>query len=424
MKAPFLRLGSNSLCIRSAVSHLRCAVLVRCFVPAMIDELGWQRASLGGAFSLYSVVYTSFTLLSGKLTDSLGPRRVIGVGGILLGIGLVATSQMSSQWQLFFWFGIVAALGMSTAYIPCNMTVVKWFRRKRGLALGLASSGASCGILAVPLLSVFIIEQINWRMGLLIFGLGLLLITNIAARFMVSDPAQMALSPDGANELTTRANSTSTIAEPPVTTSRTLREARRTRAFWMLLIGCALTMTTLGVPFVHLVSFARDIGLSDLRGAIGVSIIGLFSLTGSIILGALSDRCGRKAMFVTAYVSQILAFVLFFNADSAATIYVAAAFFGIFYGGFASLYPALVGDLFGPSHAGAIGGFIVAGGGILGGWGPALAGYLRDVNGTYDAAFGFCVFAAGCAVVLFAFLPKQLASERRHHADVPNPGNP
>ncbi len=71
------------------------------FVPAMVDELGWQRASLGGAFSLYSLVYTGFSLLSGRLTDSLGPRRVIGLGGVLLGLGIMATSQISAQWQLY-----------------------------------------------------------------------------------------------------------------------------------------------------------------------------------------------------------------------------------------------------------------------------------------------------------------------------------
>ena len=142
------------------------------FVPVMVDELGWQRASLGGAFSFYTVVYTTFSLLSGKLTDSLGPRRVVGLGGVLLGIGIMATSQMSSQWQLFFWYGIVAALGMSTAYIPCNVTVVRWFQRKRGLALGVASCGASCGILAVPVFTSLLINLTDWRTAMLTLGAG------------------------------------------------------------------------------------------------------------------------------------------------------------------------------------------------------------------------------------------------------------
>ncbi|MBT5898670.1 MAG: MFS transporter, partial [Rhodospirillaceae bacterium] len=77
-----------------------------------------------------------------------------------------------------------------------------------------------------------------------------------------------------------------------------------------------------------------------------------------------------------------------------------------FYGGVASLFPALVGDLFGRTHAGAIGGFIFGCAGILGAWGPALAGYLRDVNGDYRLAFILCACAATCALFGFVFLPR------------------
>jgi len=368
------------------------------FVPPMVDELGWDRASLGGAFSLYSIIYTMFTVVSGKLTDSHGPRRIIAVGGVLLATGLIATSQLSSQWQLFFWYGIVAALGMSTAYIPCNMTVVKWFRRKRGLALGIAASGASIGILLIPILSTFLIERFNWRFGLLVLGCSMFVVLLIAARFMIGSPETLSLA-DG--QIEANENGVGGVAQ-----SWSVAEARKSASFWFLLLGFALTMTTVGVPFVHVVSYGRDIGLSDGDGALAVSVIGLLSLIGGLTLGAMSDRYGRKSAFVIAYVLQVVAFVLFLKADNAGSVYLAAAFFGCYYGGFASLYPALVGDLFGPDHAGAIGGLIVAGGGILGGWGPALAGYLRDVNGNYNDAFVLCLISAVCSVVLFVVLPK------------------
>ena len=303
------------------------------FVPAMVDDLGWQRASLGGAFSLYSVMYTSFSLVSGRFTDSLGPRRVIGLGGVLLGIGLVATSQMSSHWQLFFWYGIVAALGMSTAYIPCNMTVVRWFHRKRGLALGLASCGASCGILAVPLLASFIIDRSDWRIGMLVLGMGLLVVTNLAARFMVSAPAQMGLLPDGDSVPSSAPSHGPAAAATAALPVWTLREATTTLSFWLFVIAFAVAMLTITVPFVHIPGFARDIGLSDLGGAMTVSIIGLFALIGSISLGTLSDRIGRKAAIVLAFASQVAAFVLFLNADNTTVLYLGAAAFGFFYGG-------------------------------------------------------------------------------------------
>lgn len=380
------------------------------FVPAMVDDLGWQHASLGGAFSFYTVVYTSFSLLAGRLTDSLGPRRVVGLGAILLGIGVMATSQVTSQWQLFFWYGIVAALGMSTAYIPCNMTVVRWFLRRRGLALGLASSGASCGILVVPMLASLLIDKYDWRVGLFALGAGLFVIASVAARFMVRDPEQLGLLPDGEDRASLspeRATATTDLIEPAIQVSGwTLREASSTLSFWIFLAAFAITMFTVTVPFVHVASFARDIGLSDLRGAMTISIIGLFALAGSVSLGALSDRVGRKATIVIGLVSQVVAFVLFLNAGSMTALYLGAAAFGFFYGSFATLFPALVGDLFGPAHAGTIGGFIFGAGGLLGGWGPAIAGYLRDVHGDYHLVFLSCIVAAVCGLLLFTLLPR------------------
>jgi MFS family permease len=377
------------------------------FVPAMTNELGWQHTSLGAAFSLYTVVYTSCSVLSGRLTDSLGPRRVVSLGALLLGVGLMATSQVSAQWQLYLCYGVVAALGMSSAYIPCNMTVVRWFRRKRGLALGLASSGASCGILAVPLVAVWMIESYGWRTGLFVLGATLLIITSVAARFMRRDPAQLGLLPDGDDALPEQSTNTLAFAEQAVDApSWTLREAFTSASFWLFLAAFTLTMITLTIPFVHLASFAGDIGLSSLRGAMSISVIGLFALVGSVLLGTLSDRFGRQRSIVIAMVSQIIAYVTFFHTDNVAALYLGAIAFGFFYGGFATLFPALVGDLFGPAHAGAIGGFIFGAAGLMGGWGPALAGYLRDTEGDYHLAFLSCLVCAICSLLLFVLLPR------------------
>lgn len=380
------------------------------FVPAMMAELGWQYASLGAVFSVYTIVYTGCSLLTGKLTDSLGPRRVVGIGAILLGIGIMATSQASSQWQLFFWYSVVAALGMSTAYIPCNTTVVRWFKRKRGLALGLASCGASCGILAVPLLASLMIDKYDWRISLLVLGLILLVVISIAAHFMVSEPAQMGLLADG--DLKPPPAFDQSEGTPGITKTALedsawiLREASTTLSFWIFLLAFTLTMLTVTVPFVHINSFARDIGLSNISGAMTISVIGLFALVGSIFFGSLSDRIGRKMAIIISFVLQLIAFTLFFNATGVASLYLGAAAFGLFYGGFATLFPALVGDLFGSTHAGAIAGFIFGVAGILGGWGPALAGYLRDVQGDYRLTFLCCAISACCGLLLFVLLPR------------------
>lgn len=106
------------------------------FFAALVEEFGWSRASLSGVFSLYAAVYSGFALVAGRLTDRWGPRTVIAIGGALLGAGLVAMSRVGALWQPYLLYGTIAALGMSTAYVPCNATVAKWFTRRRGLAVG------------------------------------------------------------------------------------------------------------------------------------------------------------------------------------------------------------------------------------------------------------------------------------------------
>ena len=375
------------------------------FVPPMLDDLGWQRASLGGAFSLYSMVYMGFSLVSGRLTDTLGPRRVIVFGGVMLGLGIMATSQVSAQWQLYLYYGIVAALGMSTAYIPCNMTVVRWFNRQRGLALGIVSCGASCGILVVPTLSSYMITLTNWRVSLLTLGASMFVLIIIAARFMVRDPELLGLQTDGKETLTTDENLGLSEALNEAT-GWTLTEARSTLSFWLFLLTFAVILLTTTIPFVHVPVFARDIGLSAIGGSIAVSISGLFALIGSISLGTLSDRIGPKQAVLLSLCVQVVAFLIFLVAKDMVTLYLGAAAFGFFYGGIASLFPALVGDLFGRAHAGAIGGFIFGGAGIIGAWGPAVAGYLRDVDGDYRRAFILCALTIACSLVLFLVLPR------------------
>lgn len=385
------------------------------FLPAMLDELGWQRASLAGAFSLYTMVYSACSWVSGRLTDSRGPRWVIAMGGMLLGGGIIATSQMSAVWHLYVYYGLIAALGMSTAYIPCNTTVVKWFQRKRGLALGLASSGSSCGILMCPPLASWLIARWGWRPVYLSCGVVILVFLNVVARFMIRSPEQLGLAPDGdplpapaGDHSHPASSSTSALgaAEGPVLTGWTLQAAWTLPSFWLLAAVFVIMLLTVPVPFVHIVAFARDLGLSRSQGALAVSLMGLCALGGSLSLGPLSDRLGRKQGLILSFVLQVTAFVLFLSAQNIGLLYLGAAAFGFFYGGMATLFPALIGDFFGRRHAGAITGFLFAGAGMLGAWGPMIAGYMRDVTGSYRLAFTCGILTSTTALLLFLLTPK------------------
>ena len=131
------------------------------FFAALLDEFGWSRAGLAGVFSLYAFAYSVFAFPAGRLTDRWGPRAVITAGGVFLGVALAAMATVSALWQPYVLYGVVAAIGMGTAYVPCSGTVVKWFARRRGLAVGLAGSGGSVGTFVLPPFAQWLVSAIQ-----------------------------------------------------------------------------------------------------------------------------------------------------------------------------------------------------------------------------------------------------------------------
>src|SRR5262249_41267567 len=158
------------------------------FFGALLGEFGWSRASLSGAFSLYTVAYSACALAAGRLTDRWGPRLVIAVGGIFLGLGLIGMSATSRLWHPYVLYGVVAALGMSTAFVPCAATVARWFVRRRGLALGITSAGISAGAFALPPVAYYLVSRVGWRWAYVGFGGAILITLNLVARVMRRDP--------------------------------------------------------------------------------------------------------------------------------------------------------------------------------------------------------------------------------------------
>lgn len=362
------------------------------FFAALLDEFRWSRAGLSGVFSLYAFTYCVVGFPAGRLTDRWGPRAVVTAGGVLLGGALAAMALVRHLWQPYVLYGLVAALGMGTAYVPCNSTVVKWFARRRGLAVGVANTGASLGTFALPPLAQRVVDAAGWRVAYVVVGAGVLATVALAATVMRRDPSSMGLRADG-------------DAGPPARSPArsgsgwSLRRAMGASAFW--LIGAAFTATWLAVfiPFVHLVPFARDLGYTAGTGAWLVSSLGAGSVVGRLVMGPVSDRVGRRPALVTAMGIQAIAFLAFSAAHGLGALVVTAIAFGYSYGTISALFPAIVGDFFGAEQAGTLVGFLFMLAGSLAAWGPLVAGLMYDATGGYSLVFrlaaGANVLAAG-----------------------------
>ncbi|OLB54225.1 MAG: MFS transporter [Candidatus Rokuibacteriota bacterium] len=366
------------------------------FFGALLEEFGWSRASLSGAFSLYAFGYCVFGFPAGRLTDVWGPRVVIAAGGLFLGAALAGMSLVTQLWQPYLLYGLVAALGMGTAYVPCNTTVVKWFVARRGLAVGLASSGASVGTFALPPLAQLLVTGVGWRTAYVVFGIGIAVLLTLAAQVMRRDPESLGLHPDGAGGPVGVVDGAAEGAGP-------LRRAMRTRAFWMIAAAFTATWIPVFIPLVHLVPFTRDLGYSALTGAWVVSALGIGAVAGRLVMGAVSDRIGRKPAVGAAMALQAVGFLGFLLAGRGlAVLFGDALVFGYSYGAISTLFPAIVGDFFGRGQAGAIVGFLFALAGAMAGWGPLIAGAIYDATGRYDLVWMLSALLNVVAIALLA----------------------
>ena len=364
------------------------------FFSAFLQEFGWSRASLSGAFSVYAFAYCVFGFPAGRLTDLWGPRVVIAAGGIFLGAALTGMSLVTQLWQPYLLYGLVAALGMSTAYVPCNTTVVKWFVARRGLAVGLASSGASVGTVVLPPVAQLLVTTVGWRTAYVIFGVGIFVLLNLVAQVMRRDPESLGLHPDGASRPLAVAVGAQAGAGP-------LARVIRTRAFWMLGATFSATWIPVFIPFVHIVPFTRDLGHSPLTGAWAVSTLGIGAVAGRLVMGAVSDRIGRKPAVGVAMALQAVGFLGFLLAGRGLPLLFGSALvFGYSYGAVSTLFAAIVGDFFGRSQAGELVGFLFALAGVMAGWGPLVAGAIYDATGSYDLTWMLSALLNVGAIVL------------------------
>ncbi len=365
------------------------------FVSGMATDLGWSRAQTALPYSIYVFVYSAISAATGRATDRFGPRPVIAAGAVLLGSGWAASALVERPWQLNLTLGVIAALGMSVAWVPCNATVSRWFTRRRGTAVAIASTGGSLGNLIVPTLAAALVTFWGWRMTLAAIAFFSAALMLLAARFMIRDPESVGLWPDG---------------EPPASSEtaspgQRLDEVCWTEPFLLLVAIYFLTWVPVFVPFVHAAAYGEDLGLSKLAAGSVISAIGIGGMIGRLCSGVVSDRVGRLPSLLGIFALQTIAFVAFAAARGLGALWFAAMTFGFSYGGGVTLLPPLCGDLFGRAHVAAIVGTIFAVAGAPAAIGPYVAGWLFDVTGRYGPAF-LCSAAlnAGALVLTWVLL--------------------
>jgi MFS family permease len=345
------------------------------FVEPLEREFSASRGSVSLIFSVAGFIYFSLGAVSGPLADRWSSRRLAISGMALTGLGLALAGAAHSLTMVFVAYGLGVGLGLGFAFVPSLGAVQRWFVRRRGFASGIAVSGIGVGTLVIPPLASYLIGHYGWRPTFVIIGV----ITGVAGAAMSmlieSDPASRGLLPDG-------------DVRPPNARSApaagaTVREAIRTRRFLGLYAAGLLVSFGLFVPFVHLVPYAMDHGISKSIALALVAAIGIGSTVGRFFLGGFADRIGRKSGLLLMYAGLAVSFVIWAISGSVWPLALFAVLFGIFYGGLVALLPALVADYFGGRNISGIIGILYTSVGVGTLIGPSAAGFVYDATHSY-----------------------------------------
>lgn len=355
-------------------------------MPYWGSEFGWSRGflSTGGAAAL--ILMAVVAPIVGNTVDRYGARSLLVVGMIVTAAGMMLLSAMSEQWMFILAFSGVAALGFGIVAMHVIATAVApLFDRRRGLATGIATAGATAGqLLIIPLFTV-VVTTVGWRSSYMALALACVL---IAALFWTLLPAR-----DRRQSAQARADE----EEPPITGR--LLHLLRTPVFHALFWPFALCgFTTAGVIETHLLPYASICGFAPLTSATAFGALSAFNMIGMIIAGYLSDRMNRPLLLAAIYFMRAGAFVLLmYIANDISLLFIFAAMFGLFDYSTVPVTANLVASHLGMRIMGLAMGVLATGHALGGAAGAFLGGYLFDLFARYGelwtASIGLAIVA-------------------------------
>jgi MFS transporter, MCT family, solute carrier family 16 (monocarboxylic acid transporters), member 13 len=355
------------------------------YFASFAGEFDARRADVSLVFGLSGGVYFVFGAGGGMLADRFGPRAVTSAGMLLIASGLLACSFAASMTMVYAAYGVGVGLGIALVYTPSIGCVQPWFTQRRGLAAGLASAGIGAGTVAVPLIAAAAIAAWQWRDALRAMAAGVFVLGLCATLLLRRAPAAAASRPGGVPGLS-------------------LAQALRDRRFWWLYLSVVLAAPSMFIPFAHVSASARDLGVGDARAVGLVGLIGIGSLVGRFVIGALADRIGRTLTLLLMQASAGLAYLAWFAAAGYPMLVFFALWFGLSYGGIVSLLPAICMDLFGARAVAGIIGTLYSGAALGNLAGPVLAGAVFDHAGSYVPVLWACLALSALAAAASARL--------------------
>lgn len=302
------------------------------FNQPIVNKFGWGLSKVALTFSIASFALSVSTLAAGKLQERFGIRKLTSFCGIILGVGLILTSKVSSIGMLYILAGILVGAMDGIAYITTLSNAIKWFPNKKGLISGISVGAYGTGSLIFKYINSDFLNKDGFQEAFMIWGIIAMILIFVGAQFLKDANVSEEKIDKGEGRV-----------------SFTVKEMLKTRQAYLLFI----VMFTACMSGLYLIGIVKDIGVKlaglDVKTAANaVAMVAVFNTIGRLILGAISDKFDRlKVVMCTLIVTLASVLVLCFVKLNFIGFFTCVACIAFCFGGNITIFPAIVGDFFG-----------------------------------------------------------------------------
>jgi MFS family permease len=405
------------------LSHVACAFhmssTLSVFLKPLTEDLGVSR----GMFSLLRsgeiLIGAAMAPLVGPMVDRFGGRWLMAGGALSAGLGFVLMSQVGAFWQFLLLRWIFVAIGgVFMCHMIVSVTVSRWFVRKRGRAIAIASMGQGFAKVGIPVVTATLFVWVGWRFTWSIFGLITLVLVVIPALiFMRRSPEELGMQPDGvdAPPVTVAASQSNDDKKAILSADDTIwtwREVIRTKTFWLICFIYGMANVGIAGLNLHVFAYVTDIGFSPLVAATVLSIIASTQLGSTMVWGVISERMDIRHSSLIMFLVQSAGLALVLATDQVSPVYLGFFLYGIGLGGGWVLQELIWATNFGRVSLGMVRGLGILVTHAFGAVGAPFFGFVHDVTGSYQSSF----LAFVVALIIAAFLSLAVRAPQKNSA--------
>ncbi len=351
----------------------------------LTQAYGWTISQVTLAFELAILVLGFAAFAGGLWMRRAGPRPVAILAAVLYGLGTALAGTSHSLTMLYLTYGVIGGIGLGLGYIVPIATLVRWFPDKRGMITGIAVAGFGAGaLITAPIAERLLIASVGVSFTFVILGFAYFAIILLSATVMRNPPEGYA--PPGFRPSTSSLGAGFDDVYPGLyLPEHALLRTWQWYGLWLTLF----LNSTAGIAIISQASpMAQEISHVSLAAAAAmVGIVSIANGSGRFLWAWFSDAVGRKAVFLTMFLLQSVAFLLLSNVSSFVPLVAVLSFLIILcYGGGFGTMPAFATDYFGAKDIGSIYGLMLTAWGAAGVVGPTLIAQVRQVTGRYQGA--------------------------------------